>query len=197
VAYWQAFRAKQERLVSWLKGKKHAEVKGPGIALSFDFTDRPWVSCHGDHNFPDGEIFTTPLEDTMSGTVEFNYPCVYLGNEVQGVRLRFERGVAVEASASKREDFLLSQLNLDPGARRLGEFAIGTNMGIQQFTGETLFDEKIGGTIHMALGKSIEEALGTNNSAIHWDMVHAMRDGGEITVDGELFYQNGEFVSER
>jgi aminopeptidase len=194
VAHWTALRERQERLVKWLEGKHHAEIQGPGIDLAFDFNGRVWVNCWGDKNFPDGEIFTCPVEESVNGHVAFSYPTVYGGREVNGVRLTFRDGVAVEASAAKGEDYLLSQLDLDPGARRLGEFALGTNTGIQQFTGETLFDEKIGGTIHMALGKSIEEAGGVNNSVVHWDMVHAMRDGGEITIDGDLFYRNGEFV---
>lgn len=194
VAYWIAFRDKQERLVAWLADKKHAEVRGPGIDMSFDFQGRLWVSCHGALNFPDGEIFTSPVEDSVNGTVEFNFPSVYQGFEVDGVKLRFENGVAVEASASKGEAFLLSQLDTDAGGRRLGEFAIGTNMGVQQLTRSILFDEKIGGSIHMALGRSYAEAKGLNQSAIHWDMVHNMKDGGEIVIDGELFYRSGEFL---
>ncbi len=194
VKYWQEFRAMQERLVAWLADKKHAEVKGPGIHMSFDFQGRTWVSCHGDLNFPDGEIFTSPVEDSVNGTVEFNYPCVYLGNEVDGVKLRFENGRAVEATAEKNEAYLLSQLNVDEGARRLGEFAIGTNMGVNVMTRSILFDEKIGGSIHMALGRSYEEAKGLNQSAIHWDMVHSMKDGGEIWIDGTLFYKAGKFM---
>ena len=194
VAYWIAFRDKQERLVAWLADKKHAEVRGPGIDMSFDFQDRLWVSCHGALNFPDGEIFTSPVEDSVNGTVEFNFPSVYQGFEVDGVKLRFENGVAVEASASKGEAFLLSQLDTDAGGRRLGEFAIGTNMGVQQLTRSILFDEKIGGSIHMALGRSYAEAKGLNQSAIHWDMVHNMKEGGEIVIDGELFYRSGEFL---
>lgn len=195
VAYWIAFRDKQERLVAWLADKKHAEVRGPGIDMSFDFQGRLWVSCHGALNFPDGEIFTSPVEDSVNGTVEFNFPSVYQGFEVDGVKLRFENGVAVEASASKGEAFLLSQLDTDAGGRRLGEFAIGTNMGVQQLTRSILFDEKIGGSIHMALGRSYAEAKGLNQSAIHWDMVHNMKDGGEIVIDGELFYRSGEFLT--
>lgn len=197
VAHWSGVQARQERLVQWLHGKQHAEVKGPGIEMSFDFTERPWVNCWGNVNFPDGEVFTSPLETSVNGHVEFSYPTVYGGREVNGVRLTFKDGVVVQASAEKNEDYLLRQLGLDDGARRLGEFAVGTNMGVQQFTGETLFDEKIGGTIHMALGEGIAESLGENQSQIHWDMVHSMRSGGEIWIDGELFYQNGEFVVEK
>ncbi len=195
VAYWQRFRDEQTRLVEWLKGKSHAEVRGPGIHMSFDFTDRPWISCHGEVNFPDGEIYTSPIEDSVNGTVDFNYPSVYLGYEVDGVKLRFEKGLAVEASGTKNEEFLLSQLNCDPGARRLGEYAIGTNMGVDIMTRSILFDEKIGGSIHMALGRSYAESKGVNESAIHWDMVHNMKDGGEIIIDDVLFYRAGKFMA--
>lgn len=194
VAYWQAFKAQQERLVEWLHGKSHAEVRGPGVHMTFDFSGRPWISCHGSQNFPDGEIFTSPIEDSVNGTVEFNFPGVYQGNEVDGVKLRFENGVAVDATASKNEAYLLSQLNIDEGARRLGEYAIGTNMGVQRMTRNILFDEKIGGSIHMALGRGYEESHGINQSAIHWDMIHSMKDGGEIVIDGVLFYRAGEFM---
>jgi aminopeptidase len=196
VAYWTNFRERQTRLTDWLQGKKHAEVRGPGVELSFDFTDRPWVSCHGTVNFPDGEIFTSPIENSMNGYVEFNYPSMFGGREVNGTRLVFKDGRCVEASAKKNEEYLLSQLDMDDGSRCLGEFAIGTNMGIQKFTGEILFDEKIGGTFHMALGEGIAESGGLNKSAIHWDMIHGMRDGGEVYIDGELFYKSGEFVVE-
>lgn len=194
IAYWQDFRAKQTKIAEWLKNKKHARIVGPGIDLSFDFADRLWISCHGEYNFPDGEIFTGPIESTVKGHVEFSYPTVYGGREVDGVKFTFKDGVVVEASAAKNEAYLLSQLNLDEGARRLGEFAIGTNFFIQKFTGNTLFDEKIGGTIHMAVGRSIPQSLGVNMSQIHWDMVHGMQDGGEIYIDGELIYKSGEFL---
>jgi aminopeptidase len=196
VAYWSAFRERQMRLVNWLQGKRHVEIHGPGIDLGFDFADRPWISCHGDGNFPDGEIFTSPVEDSVNGQVAFNFPTVHGGRRVEGVRLTIEDGVVVAASADVGEDFLLAQLNIDTGARRLGEFAIGTNPDINQFTGHTLFDEKIGGTIHMALGYSLPEAFGENQSAIHWDMVHDMRGGGDITIDGTLFYRDGDFAIE-
>ena len=171
-------------------------MRGPGIEMSFDFTGRPWVSCHGTVNFPDGEIFTSPIEDSVNGHVAFSYPTMHGGREVSGIELTFKDGRVTDASAAKGEEYLLAQLDIDAGARTLGEFAIGTNMGIQRFTGQTLFDEKIGGSIHMALGESISESKGVNKSAIHWDIVHSMRDGGEIWIDGELFYQSGDFVIE-
>ncbi len=197
VAHWQAVAERQDRLIAWLAGKERVEVRGPGVDLAFRLDGgRTWINCRGDKNFPDGEIFTCPLEDSVNGTVAFSYPTISGGREVRGISLTFENGRVVRASAEHGEDYLLSQLDLDDGARTLGEFAIGTNKGIQRFTGETLFDEKIGGTIHMALGQSIEEAGGTNKSQIHWDIVHSMRNGGEIWVDGDLFYQNGDFVME-
>lgn len=194
VAYWHEMRDMQVRYAEWLSDKKHMEVRGPGIELSFDFQQRPWISCHGEVNFPDGEIFTSPIEDSVNGHVEFNYPSFYQGSKVDGVKLVFKDGRAVEASAEIGEDVLLNNLNIDEGARVLGEFAIGTNAYVQEPTGSTLFDEKIGGTIHMALGMSIPDSKGTNKSTIHWDIVHNMREGGEMYADGELFYQNGKFL---
>ncbi len=196
IAHWQQVKEKQARLVKWLEGKKHAEVRGPGIELSLDFEGRTWISAWGDNNFPDGEIFTSPVKTSVNGHVEFSFPTVYGGREVSGVKLTFKDGKVVEASAEKNEAYLLSQLEMDEGARFLGEFAIGTNYGIQRFTGEILFDEKIGGTIHMALGQAFEEAGGTNKSLVHWDMIHEMKNGGSITIDGTLFYENGQFVVE-
>ena len=196
VAYWREFHDMQERLINWLAGKKRAEIKGPGIDLSFSFEERVWVNCDGKKNMPDGEIFTGPVEDSVNGYVEFSYPSVYMGREVRGVKLIFKDGVVVEASAEKNEDHLFAQLDVDEGSRRLGEFAIGTNFGVKDYTGNTLFDEKIGGTIHMALGRSIPESLGENQSTVHWDIVHGMQDGGEIWIDGELFYRGGEFMVE-
>jgi len=194
VAHWQSFRATQERLSAWLADKRHAEIKGPGIDLSFDFQGRKWISCHGDLNMPDGEIYTGPVEDSVNGRVEFSYPSLSAGTDVDGIKLTFKDGVVVEASAEKGEAHLLAQLDVDAGARRLGEFAIGTNFGVTQYTGNTLFDEKIGGTIHMALGNSIPDSRGVNQSSIHWDIVHGMQNGGEIRIDGELFYRAGEFM---
>jgi aminopeptidase len=194
IAYWQQMRDRQLRLTDYLADKSHAEVKGPGVDLSFDFGGRLWVSAHGNLNFPDGEFFTGPLEDSVNGTVAFNMSSFYQGREVRGVKFTYLNGVIVEASAEKGEDFLMSQLEMDEGARRLGEFAIGTNFGVTRVTGSTLLDEKIGGTIHMAIGNSIPQTKGVNQSRIHWDMVHDMKNGGEITIDGKLFYRSGEFM---
>lgn len=194
VAYWQSVRDMQLRLVDFLADKSHAQVSGPGIDLSFDFKGRTWVSAHGELNFPDGEIFTGPIEDSVNGTVDFNMRTIYRGREVGGVRFIYKDGLIVEASAEKGEAFLLSQLDLDEGARRMGEFAIGTNWGVDRVTGSTLLDEKIGGTIHMAIGASLPPTGAVNKSNVHWDMVHDMKAGGEIYIDGKLFYQSGKFM---
>jgi aminopeptidase len=152
------------------------------------------MNSDGHKNMPSGEIFTGPVEDSAEGWVKFTYPAVTAGREVEGIELKFEKGKVVEASAKKGEEFLLKMLDTDPGARYVGEFAIGTNDGIKRFTKNILFDEKIGGSFHMAVGFGFPETGSKNESAIHWDMICDMRDGGEIHVDGELFYRSGEFV---
>jgi aminopeptidase len=143
---------------------------------------------------PDGEFFTGPVEDSANGEVAFTYPAIYGGREVTGVKLRFENGVVVDASAERNEDYLLEMLDTDEGARRLGELGIGTNYGIDRFTKEILLDEKIGGTIHLAIGMSYPETGGANDSAVHWDMVCDLRKQGRITVDGETMQVDGKFL---
>ncbi len=194
VALWEAVYRSHERLIDWLKGKKHLRVKGEHIDLEMSIEGRSFINAGGRANMPDGEIFTGPVEDSVNGWVRFTYPGYYNGNEVKGVALRFENGLVVDATAQSNEGFLLSTLDADPGARRLGEFAIGTNRDIQEFTGSILFDEKIGGTVHMAVGQGYGESGSVNQSSVHWDMICDMRAGGEIIVDGELFYKDGEFV---
>ena len=194
VAEWRRVSERQQRLVEWLRGKKGLTIQSAHCELTLSIEGRAFENADGHKNMPDGEIFTSPVEDSVNGWVRFTYPAIYGGRAVEGVELRFEDGKVVEARAEKNEAFLLSQLDIDAGARYLGEFAIGTNFGITQFTGNTLFDEKIGGTIHMAVGRGFPETGSKNESAIHWDMVCDMREGGEIHVDGELFYQDGAFV---
>ena len=155
---------------------------------------RTWINCAGRENFPDGEIFTGPVETETEGHIRFTYPAVHQGTEVTDVRLRFEGGRVVKATAEKGEDYLRDMLDRDEGARVLGEFAIGTNPGIQRFTRNTLFDEKIEGTVHTALGMSYPETGAVNGSQIHWDMVCDMRQGGRIFADGNLIYEDGQFV---
>jgi aminopeptidase len=193
VAYWKQMATEQQRLVDWLKGKDQITVKGEHIDLSLSVKARVFINADGKKNFPDGEIFTGPVEDSVNGWVRFTYPAIYGGREVDGVELTFENGKVVKATAKKGEEYLNSVLDTDPGARFLGEFAIGTNTGIQKFTRNILFDEKIGGTVHMAVGSGYPDTGSKNESAVHWDMICDMRSGAEIRVDGELFYQNGEF----
>jgi aminopeptidase len=194
VAEWKRISTEQERIVRFLNQRKEFHVTGPDTDLRFKTAGRSWVNCNGQVNFPDGEVFTGPIENTMEGAVRYTYPAVYGGREVQDVRLEFRGGEVVRASASRGEDYLKSMIGLDDGARRVGEFAIGTNYDIQRFTRNTLFDEKIGGTFHMALGASLPQTGGTNDSALHWDMVCDLRQGGEIHADGELIYEKGRFV---
>ncbi len=194
VGAWKAVYDSHQRLIDWLKGKKRLQVKGEHIDLEMSIEGRLFWNAGGKENFPDGEIFTGPVEDSANGWVRFSYPAFYEGNEVKGAKLTFKDGLVVEAKADTNEAFLNATLDRDPGARRLGEFAIGTNRDIQQFTGTILFDEKIGGTVHMAVGQGYAETGSVNTSSVHWDMICDMRQGGEIIVDGELFYKDGEFT---
>jgi len=155
---------------------------------------RTFENCDGHINMPDGEVFTGPVEDSVEGMVSFTYPAIYYTREVQGVRLWFEKGKIVKAQADKGEDYLVKTLDTDAGARYVGEFAIGTNDGITRFTRQILFDEKIGGSFHMAMGSGYPETGSKNDSAIHWDMICDLRQGGQITVDGQLMYKDGKFV---
>jgi aminopeptidase len=194
VGYWKMVSREQQRIVDWLKGKEKVHVIGKETDLHLSIAGRKFINCNGNNNMPDGEVFTGPVENSASGHVYFSYPAIEAGHEVNGIRLWFKEGKVVKATAEKNEDYLLKTLDTDEGSRYLGEFAIGTNEGIQQFTGEILFDEKIGGSFHMALGAGYPETGSKNESAIHWDMVCDLRQGGEIWVDGQLLYRNGKFV---
>jgi aminopeptidase len=194
IGYWRNFSARQDKIVNWLKGKQTIRVVGKETDLRLSIIGRNFENCDGKMNMPDGEVFTGPVEDSMEGHVYFSYPAIYGGHEVTGVRLTFEKGEVVKATADKNQDYLLKTIATDAGSKRVGEFAIGTNEGIKKFTREILFDEKIGGSFHMALGSGYPETGSTNESAIHWDMVCDLRDGGEIWVDNVLFYKNGKFV---
>ncbi len=190
---WREVSRQQQRIVDWLAGKRQVHVEAPGTDLTMSIEGRTFINSDGKRNFPSGEVFTSPVEESVEGAITFTYPTSYSGRSVQGVRLRFEHGRVVEHSAEIGEEFLTSMLNVDEGAARLGEFAIGTNPGVTRITRNVLFDEKIAGTIHCALGNSYPNAGGKNKSAIHWDIVTDMRHG-RITVDGELLYENGKFV---
>lgn len=193
IAVWQAFYDRQERLVRWLEGKKEVVLRGPNVDLRLSIEGRRFINCAGTANMPDGEIFTGPVEDSLQGWVRFTYPAIVGGREVEGIELHFQDGRVVQARAQKNEQFLHAQLETDAGSRYVGEFAIGTNFGIQRFTKNILYDEKIGGSFHLALGAGYPETGSRNQSSIHWDMICDMRTDSEILVDGTLFYRNGEF----
>lgn len=193
VASWQDLHTKQQKIIDWLEGKKEVIVKSPNADLRLSIEGRTFINSDGKKNMPSGEIFTGPVEDSASGWVEFTYPAIQSGREVSGVRLEFEDGKVVKASAEKNEAFLVSQLDSDEGARYLGEFAIGTNYGIQQFTKSILFDEKIGGSFHLAVGSGYPETGSKNKSSIHWDFICDIKEDSEIRVDGELLYRDGKF----
>ncbi|MFA6939660.1 MAG: aminopeptidase [Clostridiaceae bacterium] len=193
---WKKVSAKQDRWVKYLDTKKEIHIVSEGTDIKVNVSGRKWINCDGRVNFPDGEIFTSPVDDDINGHITFSFPGIYTGKEIEGIKLEVKDGLVVKASASKGEELLHSLLKIDEGASRFGEVAIGTNYGIKNFTRNMLFDEKIGGTIHMAIGDSMAEAGGLNHSSLHWDMLCDMRNGGKIYGDGELFYENGLFKDE-
>lgn len=195
IAAWKRLRKTQQRLVDFLNKGREMRLRTPaGTDIRLGFKGRRWINCAGDQNFPDGEVFTGPIEDATEGTVHYTYPAVMAGREVADIRLRFKAGKVVDASASKNEAFLIQMLDQDRGARIVGELALGTNYAIKRFTRNTLFDEKIGGTFHLALGASIPESGGKNKSGLHWDMVCDLRKGGIVEVDGKVISKGGKFV---
>lgn len=193
VAAWKHEGKRQRELQAWLTGKEHCVLKGENIDLTLSIKGRHFKEADGKYNFPDGEIFTGPVENSANGWVRFRYPAIYGGQEVTDIELRFENGKVIEEKASKGQDLLTSLLNMDAGSRYLGEWGIGTNYGIQRFTKNMLFDEKMGGTIHLALGAGYPETGSKNESGLHWDMLCDMAQS-EITIDGQLFYKNGKPV---
>lgn len=203
VSAWEKIRARQERVREHLQGKKTLRFRAPacdghdGTDLRVDVSGATWINCAGLENFPDGEVFAGP--QGVDGHVNYTFPAVYQGREVEGVRLGFKGGRVVEASARKNEGFLHAMLDQDAGARTLGEIAIGTNYSIREFSRNTLFDEKLGGTFHAAVGAGYPESGSTNESGLHWDMVCDLRPragvaGGTIEADGEVFHRDGRFV---
>ena len=177
-----------------MEDHQEVHVTADGTDIKLGIGGRKFVPSLGKHNMPDGEFFTGPIEDSVEGEVTFHLPAVLRGREVAGVRLRFEGGKVVDASAERGEEYLIKLLDTDPGARSLGELGIGTNYGIDRGTREVLLDEKIGGTVHMALGRSYPETGGVNESAVHEDLVCDLRQGGRVTVDGEELQVDGKFV---
>ena len=190
---WRKLTQTQQEYCEWLNGKSEVILRGPNIDLKMSIKNRTFFYDDGKENFPAGEVYTSPVENSSNGWVRFSYPAIFGNREIIDVELWFEDGKVVKEKASKGQEFLTETLNTDDGARILGELGIGTNYGIKRFTKIMLFDEKIGGTIHIAVGSGFPECGGKNKSAIHWDMLCDMSEG-EILVDGELFYKNGEFV---
>ncbi|MEM1120221.1 MAG: aminopeptidase, partial [Bacteroidota bacterium] len=190
---WLDRRQTQQKIVDLLNQKDKVQYKGEGIDITFSTKGRTWINSDGQTNMPSGEVYTSPVEDSVNGVVHFSYPAVYMGHEVEGVTLWVKDGYVEKWEAKRGQEFLDRILQSD-GARRFGEAAIGTNYNINQFTKNILFDEKIGGTVHMALGQSYLQTGGKNQSTIHWDMIGDMVNGGQIFADDELIYENGQFL---
>jgi len=197
VAAWRKVSERQQRLTDFLNGKReYRVVANNGTDVRMSVEGHRWINCDGHENFPDGEVFTGPVVDSVNGQVNFSFPAVHHGREVDGVRLTFRDGKVVDASATKGEDFLISMLETDAGSRFLGECAVGTNYDITRYTRNTLFDEKIGGTVHFALGAGYPETGNQNQSGLHWDMVVDLRQGGHVEADGVRINENGRFTRE-
>ena len=191
---WEQASAECRRLAEWIDGHEEVRVTAPGTDIRLGIAGRKFIPCDGRHNMPDGEFFTGPVEDSVEGEVTFHLPATIGGREVSGVRLRFEAGKVVEASAERGEEYLVELLDTDAGARRLGELGIGTNYAIDRGTREVLLDEKLGGTVHMAVGRSYPESGGVNESNVHTDLVCDLRLGGKLEVDGTVMQEDGKFV---
>jgi aminopeptidase len=195
VAAWKKISVRQQRLADFLNGKRdYHVVAANGTDVRMSVAGHTWINCDGHENFPDGEVFTGPVIESVNGRIHFSFPAVHHGRECDGVRLTFKDGKVVDASAAKGEDFLISMLDMDGGSRFLGECAIGTNYNITRYTKNTLFDEKIGGTVHFALGAGYPETGNTNESGLHWDMVVDLRKGGCIEINGEKINVGGRFT---
>jgi aminopeptidase len=193
VLAWENIAKKQQQIIDKIKEKKFLHYKGKNTDLKISVENRRWVNCKGTHNLPDGEIFTSPIEESAEGHIYFDIPTSFMGNEVKGLYLAFEKGRIVEARAEKGEKILQEIIKTDEGASKVGEIAFGLNDSINIATKNILFDEKIGQTMHLALGSSYPEAGGLNKSAIHWDLIKDMRES-EVYFDNELLYKNGDFI---
>ncbi len=191
---WKKVKSREMKLKRLLDRGSRIRIVGRDTDITIGITGRKAIPCYGERNMPDGEVFLSPLESSAEGYIYFEMPAIYQGREVTGIRLRFKKGRVVDARADKNEDFLYAMLNTDRGARYLGEVGIGVNYGIKRFSKDILFDEKIGGTVHLAVGKSYRSAGGRNRSAIHWDMIKDLRGNGAIYIDGRLIQKNGRFL---
>jgi aminopeptidase len=195
VARWREFGRRLDRIAEFLGQKRELRIVAEGTDLRLAVEGRTWIPAKGRENLPDGEVFTAPLETSVDGEIRFTYPAVFNAREVEDVRLRFEAGEVVEATAARGEEFLREMVGVDDGARRVGEFAFGLNEAVPIFTRNILYDEKIGGTVHLALGTAYPETGGLNRSALHWDMICDLRSGSEVYADGELVYRDGRFLN--
>ena len=192
-AEWLKVRHQQQHIVDYLNNVSLLRYKNAKSNITFSVQGRIWINSDGQNNMPSGEVFTGPVEDTVNGTIYFNYPSIFMGHEVEGITLEVIKGQVMSWHAEKGQELLDQIFDMD-GARYFGEVAIGTNYNIQQATKNILFDEKIGGTIHMAIGQSYKQTGGKNQSPIHWDMITDMKDGGEIYADDVLIYRDGHFL---
>lgn len=192
--HWKKVHKEQARLIKIMNRFKEIHIQSADTDLKMSVKGRKWINCDGSENFPDGEIFTSPIENTVEGHIRYTFPAIYGGREVEDVRLEFKKGKVINESAGKNQKFLTDMLNMDKGSRFVGEVAIGTNYDIKKFTKNILFDEKIGGTCHLAVGASIPESGGKNQSSLHWDMVCDLKKDSQISADGKVFYRNGKFI---
>jgi aminopeptidase len=190
---WLKVRQSQQHIVDFLNNKEKIRYKGDGIDITFSTKGRTWINSDGQTNMPSGEVYTSPVEDAVNGQVHFTFPVVFAGHEVEGITLWVKNGYIEKWEALRGQDLLDNVFQL-PGARQFGEAAIGTNFNIDRFTKNILFDEKIGGTVHMAIGQSYLQTGGKNQSSIHWDMIADMKNGGEIFADDEKIYESGKFL---
>ena len=190
---WLAVRQSQQQIVDLLNSRDHIRYRGEGIDIEFSTAGRTWINSDGQTNMPSGEVYTSPVEESVNGVIHFSYPAVYMGHEVEGVTLWVKDGMVEKWEARRGQDFLDRIFQID-GARRFGEAAVGTNYTITRFTKNILFDEKIGGTVHMAIGQSYLQTGGKNKSSIHWDMIANMKNGGEIFANDEKIYESGKFL---
>jgi aminopeptidase len=191
VAAWKDLGRRQAGLVDYMSRVKTVRIEAAETDLTLSVDGRTWINSDGRRNMPSGEIFTGPEESSARGRLRCTFPVCRDGRELRGIALEFDRGRVVSARADQGEDYLQSMLDIDPGARRLGELGLGLNFGIQKFTGSILYDEKIGGTVHLALGQSYTETGGSNASVLHWDLIVDTRSGGRITADGRVVMEDG------
>ncbi len=194
IAEWYKVRERQQKLVDFLNQTREIRYLGEDIDITFSTEGRTWINSDGQTNMPSGEVYTSPVENKVNGKVRFTFPAIFMGTEVEDVTLWVKDGEVYKWEARRGQELLDSVMKMK-GGRTFGEAAIGTNYNINRFTKNILFDEKIGGTIHMALGQAYLQTGGKNKSPIHWDMIADMRNGGEIYADGELIYKNGFFTA--